>query len=133
MEVLDRLGRPLTSLRLSVTDRCNLRCQYCMPEQDYVWLPRADILTFEEIDTLVAWIDGGTPMGETCDLPPKQEYGDGWLIGKPDAVFRIPREYTVKAKGTVRYQYFVTPTNFKQDMWIQAAEARPGHRSVERK
>ena len=53
MEVVDRLGRPLTSLRLSVTDRCNLRCQYCMPEQDYVWLPRADILTFEEIDTLV--------------------------------------------------------------------------------
>ena len=53
MNVLDRLGRPLTSLRLSVTDRCNLRCQYCMPEQDYVWLPRADILTFEEIDTLV--------------------------------------------------------------------------------
>ena len=53
MGVLDRLGRPLTSLRLSVTDRCNLRCQYCMPEQDYVWLPRADILTFEEIDTLV--------------------------------------------------------------------------------
>ena len=53
MEVLDRLGRPLTSLRLSVTDRCNLRCQYCMPEPDYVWLPRADILTFEEIETLV--------------------------------------------------------------------------------
>ncbi len=53
MKVLDRLGRPLTSLRLSVTDRCNLRCQYCMPEQDYVWLPRADILTFEEIDTMV--------------------------------------------------------------------------------
>jgi cyclic pyranopterin phosphate synthase len=45
----DRLARPLTSLRLSVTDRCNLRCQYCMPEPDYVWLPREDILHFEEI------------------------------------------------------------------------------------
>ncbi len=53
MEVFDRLGRPLANLRLSVTDRCNLRCQYCMPEQDYVWLPRRDILTFEEIETLV--------------------------------------------------------------------------------
>jgi len=51
--ILDRLGRPLTSLRVSVTDRCNLRCQYCMPEQDYVWLPRSDILTFEDIGTLV--------------------------------------------------------------------------------
>jgi cyclic pyranopterin phosphate synthase len=50
----DRLGRPLRSLRLSVTDRCNLRCSYCMPEQDYVWLEHADILTFEELARLVA-------------------------------------------------------------------------------
>ena len=41
--------RPLGSLRISVTDRCNLRCQYCMPEEEYVWLPRQDILHFEEI------------------------------------------------------------------------------------
>jgi cyclic pyranopterin phosphate synthase len=45
----DQLGRPLRSLRISVTDRCNLRCSYCMPEQEYVWLPRADILDFDEI------------------------------------------------------------------------------------
>src|SRR5512134_2334992 len=50
---VDALDRPLANLRLSVTDRCNLRCQYCMPEQDYVWLPREDILHFEEIDRLV--------------------------------------------------------------------------------
>ena len=62
MEVQDRLGRPLANLRLSVTDRCNLRCQYCMPERDYVWLPRADILTFEEVDTLV---DVFTSLGTT--------------------------------------------------------------------
>jgi cyclic pyranopterin phosphate synthase len=49
----DQLGRPLRSLRISVTDRCNMRCRYCMPEQDYVWLPRASILSFEEIDRLV--------------------------------------------------------------------------------
>jgi cyclic pyranopterin phosphate synthase len=53
MFVLDAIGRPLRNLRLSVTDRCNLRCQYCMPEADYVWLPREDILHFEEIDRLV--------------------------------------------------------------------------------
>ena len=47
--LVDRLGRPLGSLRLSVTDRCNLRCRYCMPERDYVWLPRESILTFEEL------------------------------------------------------------------------------------
>lgn len=46
--LLDVLGRPLGSLRISVTDRCNMRCQYCMPEEEYVWLPRTSILTFEE-------------------------------------------------------------------------------------
>src|SRR4051812_32868870 len=49
----DALGRPLKNLRLSVTDRCNLRCEYCMPEEDYAWLPREDILHFEEISALV--------------------------------------------------------------------------------
>jgi cyclic pyranopterin phosphate synthase len=50
----DQLGRPLRSLRVSVTDRCNLRCNYCMPEENYVWLPRQELLTFEEIARLVA-------------------------------------------------------------------------------
>jgi GTP 3',8-cyclase len=49
----DLLNRPLRNLRLSVTDRCNLRCNYCMPEADYVWLPREDLLHFEEISRLV--------------------------------------------------------------------------------
>ena len=50
--VRDTFSRPLGSLRISVTDRCNLRCRYCMPEQDYVWLPKQSILTFEEITRL---------------------------------------------------------------------------------
>ncbi|MFO0730721.1 MAG: GTP 3',8-cyclase MoaA [Nitrospiraceae bacterium] len=50
----DRLARPLRSLRVSVTDRCNLRCKYCMPEEDYAWLPRETILTFEEMAELVS-------------------------------------------------------------------------------
>src|SRR6202049_545004 len=49
----DQFGRPLRSLRVSVTDRCNLRCNYCMPQEEYVWLPREELLTFEEIARLV--------------------------------------------------------------------------------
>jgi GTP 3',8-cyclase len=60
MSVLDVHGRVLRNLRLSVTDRCNLRCQYCMPETDYVWLPREDLLSFEEIEQLV---DGFLGLG----------------------------------------------------------------------
>ena len=52
MAIRDVYQRPLRNLRISVTDRCNLRCAYCMPEEDYVWLPREQILDFEEISTL---------------------------------------------------------------------------------
>ncbi|MBA2303518.1 MAG: GTP 3',8-cyclase MoaA [Acidobacteria bacterium] len=62
MPLLDRFGRPMRSLRISVTDRCNLRCQYCMPEPEYIWLPRENILTFEEIAALT---DGFTDEGVT--------------------------------------------------------------------
>ncbi len=52
----DRLGRPLRDLRISVTDRCNFRCTYCMPKEifdrDYDFLPRSELLTFEEIGLL---------------------------------------------------------------------------------
>ncbi len=50
---VDAHQRPLRSLRLSVTDRCNLRCAYCMPEEEYVWLKQPDILSFEELSRLV--------------------------------------------------------------------------------
>jgi cyclic pyranopterin phosphate synthase len=56
LETLDRLGRPLRDLRISVTDRCNFRCAYCMPKEvfgrDYQFLPRDEILSLEEIDRL---------------------------------------------------------------------------------
>ena len=50
--ILDALGRPLRSLRISVTDRCNMRCAYCMPEDEYIWLEHREILSFEEIRDL---------------------------------------------------------------------------------
>ncbi|MGH7275403.1 MAG: GTP 3',8-cyclase MoaA [Candidatus Rokuibacteriota bacterium] len=52
MRIDDTHGRPLRNLRISVTDRCNLRCAYCMPEEDYVWLPRGEILHFGELAAL---------------------------------------------------------------------------------
>jgi GTP 3',8-cyclase len=51
--VLDTFRRPLGTLRVSVTDRCNLRCAYCMPEEEYRWIADPGILSFEEIATLV--------------------------------------------------------------------------------
>jgi GTP 3',8-cyclase len=51
--LIDSLGRRHTNLRLSVTDRCNIRCFYCMPDENVRFLPRRDILTFEEIERFV--------------------------------------------------------------------------------
>src|SRR6476660_5824947 len=58
--VVDAFGRPLKSLRLSVTDRCNLRCAYCMPEEEYVWLPRDEFLQFQRF---ARWSEGFTELG----------------------------------------------------------------------
>lgn len=49
-DLIDRFGRRHTDLRISVTDRCNFRCQYCMPVEGMEWLDRSDLLTFEEIE-----------------------------------------------------------------------------------
>ena len=58
LTVLDTLGRPMRDLRVSVTDRCNFRCGYCMPREvfgpDHAFLPRAEVLSFEEISRVVA-------------------------------------------------------------------------------
>ena len=52
MDLIDSFGRTIRDLRLSVTDRCNFRCTYCMPEEGMKWLPRSEVLTFEEFERL---------------------------------------------------------------------------------
>src|SRR5947209_15007570 len=56
--LVDTFGRVHTDLRISVTDRCNFRCSYCMPAEDMTWLPREEILSYEEIER-VARVLGG--------------------------------------------------------------------------
>ncbi len=53
MKLQDSFGRTITSLRISITDRCNLRCRYCMPENGVTFLPHDDILRYEEIERLI--------------------------------------------------------------------------------
>ena len=89
--LLDTQQRPLRNLRLSVTDRCNLRCSYCMPEPDYVWLPREDILHFEEIERLV---DLFTSLG----VDKVRLTGGEPLLrrGLPDLVERLARRDAIR-------------------------------------
>ena len=52
MDLVDPFGRTIRDLRISVTDRCNFRCTYCMPEEGMQWVPRSEVLTFEEFERL---------------------------------------------------------------------------------
>jgi peroxiredoxin len=84
-------------------------------------------------DKVLSWIEQGCPEGDRKELPPAREYASDWTIGKPDVVFSMPREFKVPAqapRGGVPYQGFIVETNFKEDVWVQAAEARPGNRAV---
>jgi hypothetical protein len=87
-------------------------------------------LSPQEIETVVAWVDGGAPEGNAKDLPPVPKFTDGWNIGKPDVVFKLPEAFAVPANGVVDYKYFNVQTNFTEDKWIQAAEVRPDKRGV---
>ncbi len=58
LQLHDSFGRIITNLRISVTDRCNFRCTYCMPEQGMVWMKKNELLTFEEIARLVSIFSG---------------------------------------------------------------------------
>jgi len=87
-------------------------------------------LSQKDVDTIVAWVDGGAPEGNPKDLPPTPKLASGWQIGEPDMVFQMPVEFSVPAEGSVSYQHFAVPTNFKEDRYIQALEARAGNLSV---
>src|SRR5437588_1995453 len=68
-----------------------------------------------DIDTIVAWIDGGVKESDPQNLPHAPQFTEGWQIGKPDVVLSMPKEYEVPAEGVVNYQYFLVPTGFTED------------------
>jgi hypothetical protein len=91
-------------------------------------------LTDAEIATLAAWADSGAVRGDPDSARAARVWPAGWNLtsehGEPDAVFEIPQAFEVPAKGEVEYQYFVVPTGFKEDRWVQGVEVRPGSRGV---
>jgi peroxiredoxin len=87
-------------------------------------------LTQDERDTLLAWIDKGAKKGDEKDLPPAVKFVKGWKIGEPDKIFSMAEEFKVPATGVLDYQRFVVDPGFKEDVWVQAAECRPGNRKV---
>jgi hypothetical protein len=87
-------------------------------------------LTNDEIATIAAWVDGGGAEGSKADLPRAPVFYEGWSIGKPDYVFKMPVPVTVPADGALPYTFVTIPTNLKQDIWIRGVELKPSDRRV---
>jgi hypothetical protein len=85
-------------------------------------------LSQSEVDTIVAWVDGGAKEGDPKDAPKPRQFYEGWMIGKPDVVFTMPTPVHVPASGVVEYTYEIIPTHFDHDVWVRAAEAKAGAR-----
>ncbi len=84
----------------------------------------------KDVETLVAWANGGAPEGNPKDLPKPVAFVDGWNIGKPDLTVKMSQPYEVPASGTIDYQYILVPLNLTEDKWVSSAEVRPGNRAV---
>jgi hypothetical protein len=91
-------------------------------------------LTAAERETLARWADSGAQQGREAEAPAPKSWPEGWNIGAsntaPDAVIEMPRAFRVPKTGAVEYQYFIVPTGFQQDQWVQSVEVRPSERRV---
>jgi hypothetical protein len=87
-------------------------------------------LTRDQIDTITAWVDGGAQEGDPRDLPPAPKFVEGWGIGQPDMILKMPEEFTLEAKGPDEYRHFLIDPGFTEDKYVQIAEARPGNRRI---
>lgn len=86
-------------------------------------------LSEADINTIVSWVDSGAPEGNPKDAPAPRTFTDGWNI-RPDIVVEMPKAFVLPAKGTINYKYILVKTNFPEDMWVEAAEMRPGNPKV---
>ena len=87
-------------------------------------------LTENDKNDLLTWLAGDHKKGDPADAPLPRKYESGWLIGKPDVVFQIPKPIAVKAEGTMPYQDVTVETNLDEDKWVQALEVQPTARQV---
>jgi len=101
------------------------------PDPQYGEFTNDHRMSQKDVDTVVAWVDQGAKEGNPKDLPVAPEFArGGWEVGKPDAVLEMQEEHTINPNDPDNYINFFIPTNFKEDVWIQAAEIQPGNKRV---
>ncbi|MBI1358451.1 MAG: hypothetical protein GC160_29290 [Acidobacteria bacterium] len=87
-------------------------------------------LSEEQIGTLKAWVEAGMPEGDPGRLPAPPEFAEGWQLGEPDLVVRMPEAFEVPAEGPDLYRSFAIPLPAGGDRWVRAIEFRPSARGA---
>jgi len=87
-------------------------------------------LSPREIETIEAWVAADMPEGDRKRTPPLPKFTQGWQLGEPDVVVKMPKGYDVPAGGPDIYRNFVVPMGFKEERWLTAIEVRPSARAV---
>jgi Copper type II ascorbate-dependent monooxygenase, C-terminal domain len=87
-------------------------------------------LTQKEVETIVAWADGGAPKGSDADMPPAPQFGAGWKFGQPDYVIKMPVPFELPAEGQVDYLSFYVPVPFDHDVFVEKIEMKPSNKAV---
>ncbi len=90
----------------------------------------ARALTEDQLATITAWVEGGAIEGEASDAPAPVSFGDGWTIGTPDIVVTMTKPIEIPATGVVDQSYVLARAHFEKDVWVKAAEVRPGNPKV---
>ena len=85
------------------------------------------LLSAEEIATISQWADKGAAEGDKKDRPAPVEFGEGWTIGKPDIIVTMPKDIEIPATGVIDQSNVLVSVHFEKDMWVKAAEVRPGN------
>jgi hypothetical protein len=87
----------------------------------------AKLLSEAEIAAFAAWADKGAAEGNANDKPAPVVFKDGWTIGQPDIVVTMPKDVELPATGVIDQQNVLVYAHFEKDMWVKAAEVRPGN------
>jgi thiol-disulfide isomerase/thioredoxin len=87
-------------------------------------------LTKAEVATLAAWAEAGAPEGDAADRMSAPAFPDGWVLGKPDLIVRMPEAFTIPAGGKDVIRNFVIPIDVPESKMITAVQFRPGNKKV---
>jgi tetratricopeptide (TPR) repeat protein len=101
-----------------------------LPEPGHGEFVGARRLSQQQLSILRQWAEQGTPEGAPANLPPAPKFNEGWQLGQPDVVIKMPSAYTLRADGQDVFRNFVIPVPLTKTRYVKAIEILPGNKKV---